>query len=263
MKEGEGGFYLIFQGGQLLRHPSGESIFTLSSLAEFGIQVGEGSILIGRQQDREVRVINLSEDTAPPHLEAIGMRDLAGLDEPLFEMAGRGLQLLNWQDTHQFCGRCGTRTRSDSTAHMRVCEACDMTFYPRVAPCVMALVIDGDYCLLARHVGGRGRYYTALAGFIEAGESAEQCLAREIKEEVGLVVRAHQYFSSQSWPFPGQLMLAYAVRCEDGPIEIQADELTEAAWFHRDHIPDMPPPYTLSGKLIRHFISGGFFGILR
>ncbi|WP_244506083.1 NAD(+) diphosphatase [Microbulbifer marinus] len=174
-------------------------------------------------------------------------------DEQLFALAGRAMQVVNWDSEHRFCGRCGSRTEYHPSDRARVCPACHFTVYPRISPCVIMLITRGDECLLARHTHHRHAMYTALAGFIEPGENAEQALMREVREEVGLEVGEVHYIGSQSWPFPGQLMLGFLAEWAAGDLQPDREEISEAAWFHYDALPEIPPPQTLSGQLIRKF----------
>lgn len=182
------------------------------------------------------------------------LRSLLGtVDELHFALAGRAVQVVDWDLDHRFCGRCGGETEYHASDRARVCTPCGLSLYPRISPCVIMLVTRGDECLLARHTHQRHSLYTALAGFIEPGENAEQALAREVREEVGLEVAASHYVGSQSWPFPGQLMLGYHAEWASGKVSPDRDEIAEAGWYHYRNLPEIPPPQTLSGQLIRSF----------
>lgn len=178
---------------------------------------------------------------------------LLNVDEQLFALAGRAVQVVNWDSEHRFCGNCGEATVYHPSDRARVCPSCRLTVYPRISPCVIMLVTRGDECLLARHVHHRHAMHTALAGFIEPGENAEQALAREVREEVGLEIGRSSYIGSQSWPFPGQLMLGFLAEWAGGDLRPDRDEIAEAAWFHYSALPEIPPAQTLSGQLIRKF----------
>jgi NAD+ diphosphatase len=191
---------------------------------------------------------------ALPGCEWRGLRSLLlEIDEAQFALAGRALQVANWDRDHRFCGRCGGATEYHESDRARVCATCQLAVYPRISPCVIMLVTRGDECLLARHVQHASGFFTALAGFIEPGENAEQALVREVYEEVGLDVAACRYVGSQAWPFPGQLMLGYFAEWAGGELRLDEMEIAEAAWFHRDRLPPTPPAQTLSGQLIRAF----------
>ncbi|BBM02871.1 NAD(+) diphosphatase [Microbulbifer sp. GL-2] len=178
---------------------------------------------------------------------------LTSTEEHLFALAGRALQVAYWDRDHRFCGRCGTATHYHSIDRARSCSNCQLTVYPRISPCVIMLVTRGEECLLARHANRRNITYTALAGFIEPGESAELALKREVREEVGLEVGRMQYIGSQPWPFPGQLMLGYLAEWQGGELCPDPNEIEEAKWFHYRSLPEIPPVQTLSGQLIYTF----------
>ncbi|TQV81294.1 NAD(+) diphosphatase [Exilibacterium tricleocarpae] len=189
-------------------------------------------------------------------LEWFGLRSFLGrVDDALFEVLGRAQQVLNWHNDHRFCGRCGGATESHDAERAKLCRVCDLQFYPRLAPCVIAIITRGDECLLARNSRFPAGYYSVLAGFIEAGESAEQALFREVKEEVGIDIRNPRYFRSQPWPFPGQLMLGFHAQYAGGEIEVDDEEIEEAHWFRFDRLPSVPPASTLSGQLIQDFVA--------
>ena len=134
------------------------------------------------------------------------------------------------------------------------CEPCGTINYPRIAPCVIVLITRGEELLLARNVNFPRPMYSTLAGFIEAGETAEETLVREVKEEVGVDVTNVRYFQSQSWPFPNQLMLGFFADYAGGDIVCDEIEIADAQLFHYRELQMIPPASSVSGQLIRHYI---------
>lgn len=170
-----------------------------------------------------------------------------------FQLLGRALQIARWFYDHQFCGRCGHRTTQDSFDFARVCSPCSLRFYPRIAPCMIVLVTRGDELLLAHHHRASRVMYTTLAGFVEAGESVEDCVRREVREEVGVTLGKLDYFCSQPWPFPQQLMLGFFAEYEAGDIQVDPSEIVDARWFRYDQLPQVPAIATVAGQLIAHY----------
>ena len=170
-----------------------------------------------------------------------GLRALFGaLDDAQFALAGRALQIVDWDRTHQYCGACGTATAPRTSERSRECPACGLVVYPRLAPAVMALVRRGRQLLLARSPRFAKGVYSALAGFVEPGETLEQCLEREVHEEVGVRVRDVRYFASQPWPFPHSLMIAFFAEHGSGEIRIDGAEIEDARWFDVENIENLP-----------------------
>jgi NAD+ diphosphatase len=191
-------------------------------------------------------------DALPPApLIARDLRSLYGaLDEDAFAVAGRATQIVQWAATHRFCGRCGNPTRRVATERAMHCDACGLSFYPRLAPAIMVLVRRGDQALLARGARFPRPFYSALAGFVEAGESLEETLAREVREEVGLEVRNLRYFGSQPWPYPNSLMICFFADWAGGEVRADGDEIVDARWFSADQLPMIPPRISISRHLI-------------
>ncbi|MGS2722276.1 NAD(+) diphosphatase [Porticoccus sp. GXU_MW_L64] len=218
----------------------------------------EKQITVGEYQGQHCHAIELSEPVAEKMVaagaELLPLRSLLEQGEALFALAGRAVQLLDSYKEHRYCGRCGSKTRQLDGEHAMHCERCQHSCYPRLSPCAIMLVTRGDQCLLARH-GGRGDYFTCLAGYVEPGEQVEQTVCREVQEEVGVSVSGLRYFSSQYWPFPGQLMLGFYAEYDHGDITPDGIEIVEADWFHYSDLPPHPNQHTLSGQLIRGFVS--------
>jgi NAD+ diphosphatase len=188
---------------------------------------------------------------APAGMAWAGLRSLfTVLDDAQFALAGRALQLVAWDRTHQYCGRCGTPTVAKADERVRVCPACKLSAYPRVAPAIMALVTRGSQLLLARSPHFPPGMYSALAGFVEPGESLEQCLAREVHEEVGVRVNNIRYFASQPWPFPHSLMIAFVCEWVSGEVTPQEAEIEEAKWFEVLQLPKLPSKISIARRLI-------------
>ena len=172
--------------------------------------------------------------------------------EETFRVPGLGNQLLSWLQTHQFCGACGSPTRMHSRERAVVCVECGHVYYPRINPCVIVLVQNGHELLLARHQRYKSRYFSCLAGFIEVGETAEQAIMREIKEEAGIEVENIRYVKSQSWPFPSQLMLGFFASYKTGVLRPDMSEISELRWFTPDSLPEVPSAeISVSGQLIK------------
>ncbi len=162
----------------------------------------------------------------------------------------RAKALVEWLRGNRYCPRCGAHLEMGERETSLHCPECDNTIFPRIDPCVIMLVSRGDEILLALHRQRNISRYSCLAGFMEAGESAEQAVQREIMEETGIRVRNVRYFGSQSWPFPSQLMLGFMAEYESGEIRVQEEELKEARWFLRSECPATPPPGSLAYRLI-------------
>lgn len=171
-----------------------------------------------------------------------------------YQLANRAVQLATWIRQHQYCGQCGAKTHFHEIESALHCQSCAIDYYPRISPCMMCLITKGDYCLLAQHEKHRGGFYSTLAGFVEAGETVEQTVHREVMEEVGLTVDRLDYFSSQAWPFPHQLMIGFFAQYASGDITIDDDEIVDAQWFHYTNLPEVPPADSLSGIMINTFV---------
>lgn len=176
---------------------------------------------------------------------------LGRVDDGLLALTGRAAQLLDWERDHRFCGRCGGLMTPAVSERAMACAACQTTLYPRIAPCVIVLVTRGEEILLARSPRFPRPMYSTLAGFIEPGESAEETLRREVREEVGIEVGELRYFASQPWPFPNQLMLGFFADYAAGEISPDRNEIAEANWYHPADLPPVPPPASIAGRLIR------------
>jgi len=163
------------------------------------------------------------------------------------------IRLLNWQHAYNFCDACGHKTEWFGGDWGKRCTNCGKTAYPPVSPAILVLIHDGDKILLT-HKAGWGPRYSIIAGFIEPGESIEECVSREAYEEVGVEIDQITYFGSQSWPFPHQLMIGYMANYAGGEITIDAHELDDARWFHVDELPELPGPSSLSRQLINAWI---------
>ncbi len=199
-----------FRDRRLLVHleDQGARVPSLEELETAGLEASRSQYL-GTYGDRGVVSLELPEDAeAPAGMALEGLRRLFfRMDEPLFWIAARAVQIVAWDRDHQICGRCGTSTEDHPCERSKRCPSCELAHYPRLAPAVIVLVERGDEVLLGRSPHFVPGMYSTLAGFVEPGESLEQTVAREIEEEVGVRVDNVRYFGSQPWPFPNSLMI--------------------------------------------------------
>ena len=184
------------------------------------------------------------------------LRNLLGrIPDTLFTVCSRSIQLSEWNKNNQFCGTCGLKMNNHATERAMYCTCNNIPIYPRISPCIIVLVTKGEELLLAHNKNFPGPFYSTLAGFIEAGETAESAIHREIFEEVKVRVTNIQYFGSQSWPFPSQLMLGYHAEYLEGNITPDGEEIDSADWFHYKELPQVPTGnISISGQLIESYI---------
>ncbi|MEP5763137.1 MAG: NAD(+) diphosphatase [Halieaceae bacterium] len=254
----EQALYCVFHGANLLADMSlAEPCLLPADTIRFLAPATQRQVFLGYWHGRPCFARELDTNTAldAPNLHAGNLYQILGrVPDPLFALAGRAQQLLHWDNENQFCGRCGDSMENHASERARTCEPCGSMVYPRIAPCIIVLVSRGEEMLLARNANFPVKMFSTLAGFIEAGESAEECLVREVKEEVGVDVGNIRYFNSQSWPFPNQLMLGFFAEYSGGDIVCEEEEIAEAHWFKPNDLPTIPPVHSISGQLIRHHV---------
>ena len=187
----------------------------------------------------------------PDGYEWVGLRVLyGGLEDALFPVAGRAVQVIDWDRTHRFCGACGRATEYAEGERAKRCPACGLSAFPRLAPAAIVLVERDGAALLAHGVNFPARMYSTLAGFIEPGETLEEGAAREVFEEVGVRIGDLRYFGSQPWPFPHSLMVGFTARWVAGEIEPARHEIADARWFTPDDLPLLPGKISIARALI-------------
>ena len=196
-------------------------------------------------------------DAEPPS-EAYSFLSLMGimnhLEKDLFPVAGLANQLVQWKQNHQFCGRCGSKTQSKTDERARICPRCGLINYPRLSPAVIVAIIRDHRILLANSKRFPNPFYSVLAGFVEPGETLEECVKREIFEEVGIDVKDIRYFGSQPWPFPDSLMVAFTAQYAGGEIKTDDTEIADAGWFSARNMPVIPGGVSIARCLIDWFL---------
>jgi len=245
----EAAWFFAFQENKLLvqQQSSQLTIPCLLDFAELGLPVLRQHYL-GQLDRRHCYTVELAEGIIPPEGTAFeGLRQVYGrLDEDLFWVAGRAVQIIDWDRTHQFCGRCGSHTRTHPTERAKECPQCGLLHFPRLAPAIIVLV--------ARARRFPTVMYSTLAGFVEPGETLEQAVVREVKEETGIAVKDISYFGSQPWPFPHSLMIGFTAAYESGEITLEDEENIDAGWFSADRLPALPGKISIARKLIDWFL---------
>ncbi|ROR03460.1 NAD(+) diphosphatase [Erwinia sp. JUb26] len=183
------------------------------------------------------------------------LRQLLDCETGLFQLVGRGIQLAEFYRSHRWCGYCGHEMHHSKTEWACLCSRCRQRYYPQIAPCIIVAIRRGDEILLAQHTRHRNGIYTVLAGFAEVGETLEQTVAREVMEEASVKVKNLRYVSSQPWPFPQSLMMAFMADYDSGEINIDPKELLDAGWYRFDALPLLPPAGTIARRLIEDTVA--------
>ncbi len=200
----------------------------------------------------------IAADTPVPEgMEHSAVRALYGrIPEDELAIAALAVQIVDFDRTTQFCGRCGAKTSQSRTERAKICPACNRIAYPRLSPAIIVLVKDGEKILLARSPRFSPGMYSIVAGFVEPGESLEHAARREVREETGVSVRNIRYFGSEPWPFPDSLMIGFVAEYAGGEVIADNNEIEAAGWFDRDHLPLLPSTMSISRALIEWWRGG-------
>ena len=200
----------------------------------------------------------VAEANTPPTADAelIGLRALFDLVSPeVSQQAGLARQILYWHQTHRFCGKCGTPMVRHLTEHAMACPSCHYICYPRINPVVITLIHKGNQILLAHKTGNQLPFWSLVAGFVEAAETLEQAVAREVNEEVGIRIKDIRYATSQPWSYPNNLMIGFTAAYDSGEIRPDGEEIAEAGWFDSNNLPPIPSRISVARTLIDAFFN--------
>ena len=198
-----------------------------------------------------------NESLLIPETSLKPFRTLLGIiPDTYFGICSRSIQLVEWNRKNKYCGMCGSETSLHLVEKAMFCKDCNNLIFPRISPCIIVLVTDNERLLLAHNKNFPTKIFSTLAGFIEVGETVEEAIKREIFEEVNIKVRNCQYFGSQSWPFPSQLMLGFHAEYHEGEIRPDGEEIDVAEWFHYKSLPQVPSGrISISGRLIESYVN--------
>jgi len=248
-------YWFLFCLTKLLVKSNEGGIPYLKSLAELNLTPVRTQYL-GRLKGRPCYSAEVPPDTAAPEgMSFSELRPLYGvLDEDIFLLAGKAIQIVTWDQTHQYCGRCGHQTVTIQNERVKKCPACGLMGYPRISPAVITAVLRDDKILLSHNASFIGNLHSIIAGFVDPGETLEECVEREIMEEVGIQVNNIKYFGSQPWPFPNSLMIGFTADYKSGEITIDGKEISEAGWYDVNSLPELPPKMSIAREIIDWFI---------
>ncbi|MBP1616593.1 MAG: diphosphatase [Bacteroidetes bacterium] len=168
-----------------------------------------------------------------------------------------GFHLHHWYAEHHFCGKCGAKTKHKVDERAVFCPECNTLFFPKISPAIIVAITAGNKILLANNANFRPGWFSLVAGYVDVGETLEETVLREVKEEVGLEVKNIRYFASQPWPLSGSLMVGFTAEADEfQPILIDGKEITEAAWFERGNLPSRPTNISIAGEMLDKFERG-------
>jgi NTP pyrophosphohydrolases containing a Zn-finger, probably nucleic-acid-binding len=253
----ENSIWFIFKGNRLLVKQINNGIHVPSYKEINGIESASSSFhYLGELDGTNCYTIKV--DDKWEQMDEYTFEDLrtimGQIDYTVCELSGKAYQVLYWDETHKYCGKCGTPTENLDGERAKVCPKCGFMSYPRISPAIIVAITKGDKILLAHNSKFKKKMYSTIAGFVEPGETFEEAVMREVKEEVGICVKNIKYFASQPWPFPNSLMIAFTAEYESGEIMPDGIEIEDAQWFFKDSMPEGPLKGSVARKLIDWYL---------
>jgi NAD+ diphosphatase len=247
-------WWLIFRGSDLLVDGD-ERIPRTEDAEDFGLSPVRVHF-VGTLGPHGCYAAEVAPNTEPPPgYDFCNLRGLyRALSEPMLGIAARSIQVVDWDRTHQFCGRCGAPAVTVDGERAKRCPECGLSAYPRISPAIIVAVIRDGRILLAHNERFPGGLFSLVAGYVDPGETLEECVRREVGEEVGITLGEVRYFGSQSWPFPNSLMVGFVAEHGAGEITVDEEEITEAYWFEPNALPRIPPHGSISRAIIDWFL---------
>lgn len=261
------GYWFVFREGdlihkvnkdeqQLLRTEDIETFQSiLNGFIHFGTLFGKPCFACEIRVDFDCDYLETIEELQLTNLRAMyGM-----LPDDIFHVAGRGLQLISWNNQTKYCGCCGGQMKLQEKEVAKQCPVCGLTDFPKISPAIIVAILKGEQLLLARNGRFPRKMYSIIAGFVEAGETLEDCVVRETYEEVGIKVKNIKYIASQPWPYPNSLMIGFVAEYKSGDILVDGDEIVEATWFDKENLPEIPPKPSIARKIIDKYLDGSIY----
>ncbi len=246
----DAGWFVFMNERLVLVHDNGYRLPDSALLESHGL-IPEDVLLLGRLGDTPYFEGTLPASDLPAPLELVDLRQTYGeLSQPEYILAGLASQIAHWDLTTRFCPACGTATEHMAHERAKNCPTCNLRQYPRVSPAIIVLIHRPGQILLTRQPSWPPNRYSLVAGFVEAGESFEECVVREVAEEVGVRVTNIRYQGSQAWPYPHQVMVGFTAEYDGGDIMVEEAELEDARWFDLDDLPGLSPPLSISRQLL-------------
>ncbi|MDE5783250.1 MAG: NAD(+) diphosphatase [Prevotella sp.] len=250
-------YYFVFCKDDLMLERRADGSYTIPLQEEPPTEVKPWTTIINiaSLDGIETKAYNIdSPVTADDRYEMCPLRQsYYKLPESLYLKAGKCAELLHWDRNTKFCGVCGGQMHFHTDISKR-CEMCGKEVWPSLAPAVIVLIRKGDEILLARGRNFKSEFYGLIAGFVETGETLEEAVKREVKEETGLNIKNIRYFGSQSWPYPSGLMVGFTADYESGELHLQQEELKKAGWFQRTNLPKLPEKLSIARRLIDYWL---------
>ncbi len=252
-------YWFVFCSNKLLilNEESEAKIPVYSDLAGLS-QVLTAPLYLGKFHGQPAYCIGIADSTQTPWgMSFVDLRSTFGeLDEESFLLASKAVQVVAWEQTHRFCGKCGSPTQDLSGERAKVCPECGFISYPRICPAVITAVFKDNKILLAHARSFKGDMHSLIAGFVEAGETLEEAVEREIMEEIGIKVKNVEYWGSQPWPYPNSLMLGFTAEYESGEINVDGVEISHADWYDIENLPELPSKVSIARKIIDWYSQG-------
>jgi NAD+ diphosphatase len=254
----ETSYWFAFKNNELLVNTINGSpiIPMINSLEDIGLEPVRRQYL-GTYNEIDCYSAELDSDVKlSSDFKLMNLRSLIGqIDEEIFLIAGKAFQIKNWDANNQFCGRCGAKLNIKNNERAKECPQCSLIIYPRISPAVIVAIVNDGKILLANSRRFNSDFYSVLAGFVEAGETFEECVAREIREEVNIEVKNVKYFGNQPWPFPDSLMVAFTAEYSSGVITPDGEEIIDAQWFSANSLPNLPGKWSIARRLVEWFVT--------
>ena len=251
------GYCFIFRGSQLLVDTvhDGIRIPMLAGLQELAL-FPENAHFLGYLEGEPCYTSSVPKDKSEPDgMTFQELKTLLGvMDYDISMLAGRASQIIDWDKTHRYCGRCGAANHDLPGERAKKCPECGFVSYPRISPATITAVIKENKILLAHARNYHGDVHSLIAGFLEPCETLEECAQREIMEEVGIKVKNIRYYGSQPWPFPNSMMIGFIAEYESSEICVDGYEIEKAGWFDTEHLPEMPGKMSIAYDIIQWFI---------
>jgi NAD+ diphosphatase len=249
------GYWAIIQGNSVILHGAGNMPALPEGRLPDWLMPREEPLCIGLWKGRPLRIFSIDSGCVilPPFVTEAFNATEQQVDDATLSISGLAKQVIHWEQQSRYCPHCGGATAHTPSGWSKQCTACQAKFFPSIHPCAIVLVRRGHEVLLVHKAEWPVGRYSLVAGFLEFGESLEECAAREVREETGIEITGISYVGSQNWPFPSQLMAGFVAQYAGGEIIVDHEELEDARWFPIAALPTLPPKRSIARRIIDTF----------